>query len=98
MRELLLRLIKNPTTMGCFSLWLNDVIRCGRPPSNTRKSLATRFETNLPLSTVTVTGTMTSVTPDTKLGGLAPSGAWGFGASACAGGCGGGVACWDTPG
>src|SRR5471030_2978365 len=37
-------------------------MRCGLPPSRTRKSLATRLETNLPLSSVTVMGMITSLT------------------------------------
>ncbi len=80
---LLLWSTRKPTTMGCFSAWLKNWICCGRPSSSTRKSLATRLETNFPLLSVTVTGTMTSVVVLVNVG-------WPCGAAGVAG-VGGGV-------
>src|SRR5215469_11969833 len=67
-------------------------MRCGLPSSSTRKSFATRLETNLPLLSVTVTGTMTSVVVLVKVGwpcAGAPAGpefvGWDWGAVCAAG-------------
>src|SRR5437773_837172 len=63
MRELLLWSIRNPITTGWRSLWLKNSMRCGLPSSSTRKSLSSRLLTKRPLSSVTVTGTITSLVP-----------------------------------
>src|ERR1035441_540408 len=94
MRELLLRSIRKPATTGCFSAWLKNSMVCGWPSSRTRKSFLTRLETKRPLSSVTVTGTMTSVADPLN---------WtrdGSGCGAPGGGAavGGGGVCWATAG
>src|ERR1022692_154594 len=90
MRELLLRSIRNPATMGCFSAWLKNSILCGLPSSRMRKSFFNRLETKRPLSSVTVTGTMTSVVDPLNCTRD------GSGCGAAGGGSGGGVVCWAT--
>src|ERR1039458_3138331 len=93
MRELLLRSIRKPATTGCFSAWLKNSIFCGLPSSRTRKSFFTRLETKRPLSSVTVTGTMTSVADPLN---------WTRAGSGCGAAGGGvvvgGVVCWGTAG
>src|SRR6266481_4295672 len=90
---LLLWSIRKPTTTGCFWSWLKNWMRCGRPSSSTRKSFFSRFETNFPRSSFTVTGTITSIAcPRNCTAGS--TGGW----AGCCGGlaCGGfscGIAC-----
>src|ERR1017187_943222 len=95
MRELLLRSIRKPATTGCFSAWLKNSMFCGWPSSRTRKSFFTRLETKRPLSSVTVTGTMTSVAdPLNWTRDESGCGAPGGGTTAA----GGGGVCWATAG
>src|ERR1039458_2427576 len=89
MRDLGYKATRNPTTMGCFSSWLKNSILCGLPSSRMRKSFFNRLETKRPLSSVTVTGTITSV--------VDPLNCIRDGSGcAVAGGSGGGVVCWAT--
>src|ERR1039457_6125526 len=62
MRLALLKSIRNPTTTGWLRSRVKNWMVCSLPPSKIWKSLLSRSETNLPLSSVTVTGTMTSLT------------------------------------
>ena len=54
--------IRKPITMGCDCSWLKKSIFCSLFSSKILKSLFVRLETKRPLSSVTVTGTMTSLT------------------------------------
>src|SRR5205807_1360688 len=78
---------RKPTTIGCFSAWLKNSILCGLPSSRMRKSLALRSVTNLPLSSVTVTGTITSVPVAVKFGSCE--------GAAAGGGVAGGLVAWE---
>src|SRR5690242_257808 len=62
MRLVLLKSSSRPTTTGWFWSRLKNSIFCSRLSSKMWKSLASRLVTNLFLRSVTVTGTMTSLT------------------------------------
>src|ERR1035438_5947696 len=78
---LLLMSTRKPITVGCFGLWVKDRILCTRPSSRIRKSFCSRLSMNRPLSSVTVTGRMTSVYVVRMVGSVVCCGCGG-----CAGG------------
>src|SRR5271165_104700 len=86
--------IKNPTTTGWLRSRVKNWICCSLPSSKIRKSFWSRSETKRPFSSVTVTGTMTSLTCTLMDGGreaVCPS-------LAGAGAEGGGAGAWDLAG
>src|SRR5260370_42604087 len=62
MRLALLRSIRNPTTTGWLRSRVKNWMVCSFPPSKMRKSPLSKSDTKRPLSSVTVTGTITSLT------------------------------------